>query len=140
MCKLVNFLFLQIVRAFLPWMLENNYGYILNIASIAAFKGTARASAYCASKAAALSFSDSLRTELLTMKKNRIHVTCACPTWISTGMFNGIRFPFGPYSSDYVARKAVDALMRNQFIAIIPSYLTYIVLLQRSVMISASGS
>jgi len=119
------------VRAFLPWMLENNYGYIMNVASIAAYKGGAKASAYCASKAAALSFSDSLRTELLTMKKNGIHVTCVCPGWMSTGMFQGIKFPFGPYSSDYVAHKAVDALMRNQFIAVIPSYLFYIILLQR---------
>ena len=117
-------------------MLENNYGYIMNIASIVAYKGTAKASAYCASKAATLSFSDSLRTELLTMKKNGVHVTCVCPGWINTGMFEGIKFPFGPHSSDYVARKAVGALMRHQFIAVIPSYLSYIILLQRLVMTS----
>lgn len=112
-------------------MLENNYGYIMNVASIVAFKGTAKASAYCASKAAAFSFSDSLRTELLTMKKSGIHVTCVCPGWMNTGMFQGIKFPFGPHSSDYVAHKAVDALINNQFIAFIPSYLSYIILLQR---------
>lgn len=128
--------YFQIVRAFLPWMLENNYGYIMNVASIVAYKGTAKASAYCASKAATLSFSDSLRTELLTMKKNGVHVTCVCPGWMSTGMFEGIKFPFGPHSSDYVASKAVDALMRHQFIAVIPSYLSYIVLLQRLAMMS----
>lgn len=104
----------------------------MNIASVAAYKGTAKASAYCASKAAALSFSDSLRTELLTMKKSGIHVTCVCPGWMSTEMFQGVKFPFGPSSPDYVAQKAVDALMRNQFVAIIPSYLSCIISLQRS--------
>ena len=81
---------LQTVRAFLPWMLENNYGYIVSISSVMAFSGVAGLTDYCASKAAAFTFAEALRHELKAANKNGITVTCVCPYHMSTGMFAGV--------------------------------------------------
>ena len=80
---------LQTVKAFLPWMLDNNYGYIVSIASVMAFQGVPKLSDYSASKAAALSFAESLRYELRQEKKTGITVTCICPYHIRTELFKG---------------------------------------------------
>lgn len=76
------------VRAFLPWMTENNYGYIVNVASFAAHVAAPNAVAYAASKAAARSFSESLRYELHLAGKRGINVTCVCPSFINTRMLS----------------------------------------------------
>jgi all-trans-retinol dehydrogenase (NAD+) len=74
------------VRAFLPWMMDNNYGYVVNIASFAAYVGTPQSVAYAATKAAVRSFSDSLRYELVLAGKRGVTVTCVYPSMINTTM------------------------------------------------------
>ena len=69
-------------------MLKKNYGYIVGIASAAAFNGNPYISSYCASKAAVLSLHESLTAELFVAKKNGISVTCACPGFVETDSFN----------------------------------------------------
>jgi 3-oxoacyl-[acyl-carrier protein] reductase len=51
-------------KAVVPNMIENNYGRIVNIASVAGKDGNANASAYSSSKAAVLSLTKSLGKEL----------------------------------------------------------------------------
>ncbi len=51
-------------RAIVPSMIENNYGRIVNVASVAGKDGNAYASAYSASKAAAIGLTKSLGKEL----------------------------------------------------------------------------
>ena len=51
-------------KAVVPYMIENNYGRIVNIASVAGKDGNANASAYSSSKAAVLSLTKSLGKEL----------------------------------------------------------------------------
>ena len=72
------------VRAFLPWMVENDYGYIVNVASGAAYTGIPHMSAYCATKAAAASFTETLRYELL--HKKGISVSCVYMSFVNTRM------------------------------------------------------
>ena len=84
---IVGVLYLQMIRAFLPSMLEKNYGYIVGIASAAAFNGNPYISSYCASKAAVLSLHESLTGELFVAKKDGISVTCACPGFVKTDSF-----------------------------------------------------
>lgn len=74
------------VKTFLPWMMENDYGYIVNVASQAAFVGHPYITAYAATKAAVRSFSESLRYELLHNGKRGISITCAYPPPISADM------------------------------------------------------
>lgn len=53
-------------REIIPFMLENGYGRIVNIASVAGKEGNPNASAYSASKAGVIGFTKSLGKELAT--------------------------------------------------------------------------
>jgi 3-oxoacyl-[acyl-carrier protein] reductase len=71
-------------RAVIPHMTANDYGRIVNIASIAGKEGNPNASAYSASKAAVISLTKSLGKELA---KTGIRVNCVTPAAVKTGMF-----------------------------------------------------
>lgn len=53
-------------REIIPYMLENGYGRIVNVASVAGKEGNPNASAYSASKAGVIGFTKSLGKELAT--------------------------------------------------------------------------
>jgi 3-oxoacyl-[acyl-carrier protein] reductase len=53
-------------RAVVPFMIANNYGRIVNVASVAGKEGNPNASAYSASKAGVIGFTKSLGKELAT--------------------------------------------------------------------------
>jgi len=71
-------------KAAVPHMKENDYGRIVNIASIAGKEGNPNASAYSASKAGVVSLTKSLGKELA---KTGIRVNCVTPAAVKTGMF-----------------------------------------------------
>src|SRR5689334_8421234 len=71
-------------RAVTPHMEKNDYGRIVNIASIAGKEGNPNASAYSASKAGVISLTKSLGKELA---KTGIRVNCVTPAAVKTGMF-----------------------------------------------------
>jgi 2-dehydro-3-deoxy-L-rhamnonate dehydrogenase (NAD+) len=71
-------------RAAVAHMTANNYGRIVNIASIAGKEGNPNASAYSASKAAVVALTKSLGKELA---KTGIRVNCVTPAAVKTGMF-----------------------------------------------------
>ena len=69
----------------IPNMIENNYGRIVNISSIAGKEGNPYASAYSSSKAAVISLTKSLGKEL---SKFPITVNCVTPAAIKTPIFD----------------------------------------------------
>jgi 2-dehydro-3-deoxy-L-rhamnonate dehydrogenase (NAD+) len=71
----------------IPFMLQQNYGRIVNVASIAGKEGNANASAYSASKAGVIAFTKSLGKE--TAGKN-IAVNCITPAAARTRIFEQI--------------------------------------------------
>ena len=71
-----------LTHAVLPGMLENKRGYIVNIASTAAFMPTPLMTAYGASKAYVLSLSEALQFEL---RHTPIKVMAFCPGATRTG-------------------------------------------------------
>lgn len=66
---------------------------ILNIASAAGTVANPNMSVYAASKWAMIGWSESMRLELKRAGHRHIGVTTFCPTFISTGMFEGARGP-----------------------------------------------
>jgi NAD(P)-dependent dehydrogenase (short-subunit alcohol dehydrogenase family) len=72
-------------RAVVPYMLRQNYGRVVNIASIAGKEGNPNASAYSASKAGVIAFTKSLGKE--TADKN-IAVNCVTPAAARTRIFD----------------------------------------------------
>jgi 2-dehydro-3-deoxy-L-rhamnonate dehydrogenase (NAD+) len=72
-------------RAVVPLMSAQNYGRIVNIASIAGKEGNPNASAYSASKAAVIGMTKSLGKELA---KTNITVNCVTPAAVRTPIFD----------------------------------------------------
>ena len=115
------------MKSFLPWMMENNYGYIVQISSVLSFVGVAGLADYCASKSASLTFSESLRAELISSDKTGITVTCVCPYHISNGgMFASLktRFPrlLPSLRAEDVANRVIRAVRDKQFLVVTPRH------------------
>jgi NAD(P)-dependent dehydrogenase (short-subunit alcohol dehydrogenase family) len=74
-------------RAVVPVMRKNDYGRIVNIASIAGKEGNPTASAYSATKAGVIGLTKSLGKELA---KTGIRVNCVTPAAVRTAIFDQI--------------------------------------------------
>ena len=74
-------------RTVAPHMIQNNYGRIVNIASVAGKEGNPNASAYSSSKAAVIGLTKSLGKELA---KNNITVNCVTPAAVKTPIFDQV--------------------------------------------------
>ena len=74
-------------KAIVPHMIKNNYGRIVNIASIAGKEGNPNACAYSSSKAAVIGFTKSLGKELATFG---ISVNCVTPAAVKTPIFDQV--------------------------------------------------
>jgi 3-oxoacyl-[acyl-carrier protein] reductase len=72
-------------RAVVPFMQAQDYGRIVNIASIAGKEGNPNAPAYSTSKAAVIGLTKSLGKELA---KGRITVNCVTPAAVKTPIFD----------------------------------------------------
>ncbi|CAG7654913.1 3-ketoacyl-ACP reductase [Paenibacillus allorhizosphaerae] len=70
-----------VTRAALPTLLAQTSGSIINISSTAGERGFATGSAYCASKAAVLGFTEALMQEV---RKSNIRVTALTPSTVNT--------------------------------------------------------
>lgn len=83
---------MYVVRAFLNEMIKRGSGHIVNMASASGYIGNPKMSVYAASKWAVLGWTESLYLE---MKENEtgIDVTAVIPSYIDTGMFEGVKAP-----------------------------------------------
>jgi len=77
-------------RAIVPAMLRAGRGRIVNVGSISATQGTARLSAYCASKWGLVGFTKSLAAEL---SDSGVVALCVLPGSAATRMLEGSGFP-----------------------------------------------
>ena len=106
------------LKAITPHMIKNNYGRIVNIASIAGKEGNPNASAYSSSKAGVIGLTKSLGKELAG--KN-ISVNTVTPAAAKTRMFNQMT----KEHIDYMLSK----IPRNRFIKVeeLASLVTWLV-------------
>src|SRR5690606_35371659 len=86
---------MHLTREVLPEMIADasRPKRILNIASAAGTLANPNMSVYAASKWAMIGWGESLRLELESYGHRHIKVTTFCPSYISTGMFEGARGP-----------------------------------------------
>ena len=93
-------------------------GVLVGIASVAGFRGLPGAGAYSASKAAAISYLESLRVEL---HGSGVKVVTICPGYIETPMtaVNPYPMPF-MLKADETARRIARAIERQTAFTVIP--------------------
>ncbi len=107
----------RLTHLVLPDMLERRSGWILNIASTAAFQPTPYMGAYGATKSFVLSLSLALREEV---RRQGVTVTCVCPGPVKTGFFDRggyeARRDFARLAAnvDTVAEKSYRALVKKK--------------------------
>ncbi|NJM97324.1 MAG: SDR family NAD(P)-dependent oxidoreductase [Phormidesmis sp. RL_2_1] len=107
---------MELSRLLLPSMVQRGSGHIVNMASTAAKKGHPFDSAYSASKAGLLMWSDALRQELVGTE---VEISTICPGYVdSSGMMadTGIPAPqlAGSISPARVAAAVIKAIEQNQ--------------------------
>jgi short-subunit dehydrogenase len=127
----VNVLGLAItLAAFAPAMRQAGRGTLAGIASLASFRGLAGNGAYCASKAAAVKWMESLRAELYG---SGVSVVCICPGYIDTPMtqVNRFRMPF-IIGADDAARRIARAIAARRRLAVIPWQMSVVSVLLRA--------
>ena len=112
---------LGMVNTFHPFvaaMRERGGGALVGIASVAGLRGLPGATAYSASKAAAIRYLEGLRVEL---RGSGVRVTTICPGYIATEMTrrNPYRMPF-ILPADEAARRFARVIAQGRSYAIVP--------------------
>src|SRR5487761_2750935 len=112
---------LGMVKTFQPFvaaMREAKQGTLVGIASVAGFRGLPGAGAYSASKAAAISYLESLRVELYG---SGVKVVTICPGYIKTPMTDINTYPM-PFilEADEAARRMARVIERGASFAVVP--------------------
>lgn len=113
----------DITHAFLPAMLAQGRGGIVNVASLAAFQPTPYMTVYGATKAFVLSFSEGLWAEY---RKQGIRVLAVCPGPVATGFFEASGRPEAGagvprrmmLTAERVVTDSLRALTANQMVVV----------------------
>jgi len=109
---------LHTFQPFLPGLLAARSGTLAGIASVAGFRGLPGSEAYSASKAAAISYLESLRVEL---SGSGVSVVTICPGYIATPMTAKNPYPM-PFliTAERAAKSIVRAIERRRRFYVLP--------------------
>ncbi len=110
----------KLTNRFLPPMITNNHGAVLNVSSMAGFQPVPFMATYAATKAFVTSFTAGLATEL---KESNLRFVALCPGRTRTNFqvsagSNKVRIKSRAATPEQVSRVAVDALRKNKLIAV----------------------
>lgn len=105
-------------QPFLGPMRERGRGRLVAVASVAGVRGVPGQAAYCASKAAVISYCESLRSEL---GGSGVSVLTLCPGFVATPLTARNRYPM-PFllTADAFARRAARAIASRASYRVIP--------------------
>ena len=103
---------------FVQPMADRGHGTLVGVASVAAIRGLPGHGAYCASKAAVVSYCESLRGEL---RATGVKVVTLLPGYVDTPLTASNRYPmpFLMQPADF-ARQAAQAIARQRSYRVIP--------------------
>jgi NAD(P)-dependent dehydrogenase (short-subunit alcohol dehydrogenase family) len=115
-------------RTFVPMLLEQRNGHVVNVASFAAIASAPGMVAYNVAKAGVLSLSESLRAEVFD---EGVDVSVACPSFFATNLLDSFRNPDqhvktlvtrlmqrARVTADDVAADIHDAVQQRRFLVI----------------------
>lgn len=115
-------------HSFIPGMKAQGGGHIINVASGAGILSMMEMGPYNVTKAAVISLSETMRTELVSHK---IGVTVACPMFFNTNLLDNMRyqdqfqnelahsaFEHGRLSAEEVAERTIRAYEKNKLYVI----------------------
>jgi hypothetical protein len=114
----------QTFQPFLAAMTQARRGALVGVASVAGFRGLPGSGAYSASKAAAITYLESLRVE---MHGSGVSVVTICPGFIATPMTsrNPYRMPF-LLAPDKAARLIARAVERRRRFYVLPWQMAWV--------------
>ena len=103
-------------HAFLPDLIASPAGHLVNVASASGFIGLPFGSTYASSKWAVIGLGESLRLELKKLGHGHVGVTSLCPSYVDTGMFEGVKPPKLTrfLTPDEVAGQVISAVRHNR--------------------------
>lgn len=111
-----------LTKSFLKDMEKKDSGYILNVASSAAFQPGPLMATYYATKSYVYQLTEAIYYEQ-KKKKSNVHVSVLCPGPVATNFNNvaNVNFAVKPLTSEYVARYAIDNMFKEKML-IIPGF------------------
>lgn len=111
-----------LTKLFLKDMKRKNKGYILNVASSAAFQSGPLMATYYSTKSYVYRLTEAINYELKKEKVN-VQVSCLCPGPVDTNFNNvaEVKFAVKPLKADYVAKYAIDQMLKKKLL-IIPGF------------------
>ncbi|XP_018400715.1 PREDICTED: short-chain dehydrogenase/reductase family 16C member 6-like [Cyphomyrmex costatus] len=116
------------LKAFLPSMIEKNYGHIVSVSSVSAFLPLFFGTTYCPSKSAIKAMMESISDELriISRGKSAIKFTTVYPYFVNTGLVTNFKFRLPrllpELSPQEVASSIINAQRQNYENKSIPSY------------------
>lgn len=111
-----------LTKLFLKDMVKKNSGYILNVASIAAFLPGPLMATYYSTKSYVLRLTQGIQEELKKQKSNvKLSVLCPGPTETNFLKRAGVAFSTKSVSSKYVARYGIDQMLKGKKL-IVPTF------------------
>ncbi len=95
---------IRMTKAFLPYMIQQNQGHIVNVSSVFGLGGFSQQSAYCTAKFGVKGFSDVLKMELM---KTNVKVSSVHPGGIQTNIAKNARITI------YKSKEVIEAEMKE---------------------------
>ena len=111
----------DLVRRFLPPMVERREGAIVTVASTAAMQPLPHSAGYSAAKAHALAFTEAVHAEV---RRHGVHVTALCPPPVHTELFEKADHPvervprIAWLEPEEVVRIGLDGARRNKRVVV----------------------
>lgn len=113
-----------LTKLYLKEMVKRDNGHILNVGSLAGFMPGPLMATYYASKNYVVALSRGINKELSKMG-SKVRISVLCPGPVDTNFNNvaGVKFGIKPLTSEYVAKFAIDGMLKNKEI-MIPGIIT----------------